>query len=79
MSTATTSTYAAELPFIHDFAGISLGATTHPPHGRWDRAPITLFKRDVFSRFVLFDGKRDVCVPSSFLTIHSLIYVISPT
>lgn len=63
------------------FSGLSVEATnsgsvsksrrSSPPSGveRWAREPITLLKRDGYSRFVLFDGKKEVCTQ-----IYSLYY-----
>lgn len=54
----------------HKTSGISLGPTAvpfFPSYGdnngeRWARTPIALLERDVYSRFVVFDGKREVCL-----------------
>lgn len=68
MSTATP-------PCIPEFSALSLDSTAAPSsqaayaRERWAREPITLLKRDVYSRFVIFDGRREVCLQITALCL----------
>lgn len=50
-----------------NFAAISLERANSPTKsyqasipGRWSREPIEVLKTDIYSRFVVFDGKKEV-------------------
>lgn len=40
-------------------------SSTSNDDSRWARAPVTLLERDMYSRFVVFDGRREVCLYST--------------
>lgn len=59
MSTST-FTLANDLTHLSMKTTPSTASGIHDPDN-WSRAPIALFKRDSYSRFVVFDGKKEVC------------------
>lgn len=73
MSTTTLSTKVSELSIgTTNSSPKSRGAPSSGGTGRWAREPITLLKRDVYSRFVLFDGKKEVGI--QIYSLHHRVF-----
>lgn len=65
---------AATLSITERLAESSLetsNSSTKPQQssGRWFREPISLLRRDVYSRLVIFDGKNEVCLFFTFFLL----------